>query len=524
MRKPWFGTHIISMEDLTREDLDRIHMVTEELRSDFLRRNFSKWDNLLSKYNVASAFFENSSRTRLSHRLAANYLGVDNSDGFYGPEGTSLQKGESLHDTIRMLIGYGNNIIVMRHASEGSARWAADVVEIALRDDLEKLGIDRSPVVIVNGGSGAEQHPTQVILDSYVIRMRRGTIDGLNIGFFGDIKNSRVANSWFSAMRLLKDSTLHLGFPEGFGPDHDTFGRLKDRGIHVETYDSLDGLKNVDVLIQLRPQLERMNDLEQKMFTTEWSITPDVVNAFVRNDAMILHPLPRNKNNLELAMGVDRMPQSFYFQQESLGPFTRAATFALICSEYGKTQFREGSNEKLDFSILGKLVERIRDEASPDERRRKVGLIEGNGVVIDHIPAGDAMKLVQLLKISKFPVYIGSNLPSHQSMGSKDLLKYDGLGNLDPDSLARIRLFVPDATINYIKGGAVAQKFRYELPERIGDVVNCANPRCTTSHDQNEHVPQKFYVVNSVTPELRCAYCDRITRPTKRQPMPTRVK
>ncbi len=515
----WYGSDIISMKDFCRADINVVNDLALRIQKERKDRKAFYRKQLQGKV-VGSLFLEDSTRTRISHRQAAYMVGADWQDGIYGSEGSSVKKGESTKDCWRVFTGYDHEVTVMRHPLEGAARWAAEVSSKAVVNDRAH-GIIRERMSIVNGGDGANQHPTQVFVDLFTILNALGGIDKLNIGLVGDIKHSRVANSWFSIAAEI-DAKLHLGYPQGFEPSQDVLDYLKnDQGVEYATYHNIvDVLSNVDVAIILRPQLERMRPDEQAMFKGEWVVSRKLLEKNSKtidlDKLVLMHPLPRNKNSLEITKDVDDMKCAWYFQQESFGPSVRAALFSLIAGSIGKRFSRIVQPSIEEYS--GTFVQKEFDSSQKDRKSYKVGRIDGNGVVIDRLPEGTAKKLVQLLEITDVPEYTGSRLHSGK-LGKKDLVKYDGLLELDEERLSIISLLAPEATINYIRDGKLQSKFRYELGRMIGNIAQCSNPSCITRPEHNEHTPSRFYVEDKNNHVLRCYYCDKLTKPTEQNPL-----
>ncbi|MFN7105950.1 MAG: aspartate carbamoyltransferase, partial [Pyrobaculum sp.] len=252
-----------------------------------------------------------STRTRLSFEVAMKRLGGD-VVGFWGPEGTSVEKGETLADTIRMLDAY-SDIIVIRHRYEGAARLAAEVAE--------------SPVV--NAGDGGFNHPTQAMLDVYTIWRELGTVDKLNIGIMGDLRHARTVNSLLEIFTNFSPK-IYLISPDFLKPRAEVLDYIHSRGVRFSFHHSLDEvLHELDVLYVVRIQKERFLDpLEYERVKGSYRITLETLKN-AKKSLVVLHPLPRVD---EIDHRVDHTPYARYFRQAAFGIPLRMALIYLILS------------------------------------------------------------------------------------------------------------------------------------------------------------------------------------------------
>jgi aspartate carbamoyltransferase catalytic subunit len=258
---------------------------------------------------VATLFFEPSTRTRLSFESAVNKLG-GKVIGFTDSSSSSVTKGETLNDTIRTVNNYAD-LIVMRHPIEGSARYASEI----------------STVPVINAGDGANQHPTQTLLDLYSIMKTQGTLDKLNICMVGDLKYGRTVHSLLMAMSRWKTSFNFVAPEELMMPDEYKL-YLKNLGLtYYETSSLTEVINMADIIYMTRVQRERFSDpMEYEK----------VKNAYVLHESMlgetkpgmkILHPLPRVN---EINTDVDTNNKAYYFEQALNGVFTRQAIITTL--------------------------------------------------------------------------------------------------------------------------------------------------------------------------------------------------
>ena len=295
----------VSIADLTKEDI--LHLVKKAA-------SFEENPNqrLLEGKVCATLFFEPSTRTRLSFETAVNRLG-GRVIGFSDAATTSSSKGEILKDTIRMVSNYAD-VIIMRHYLEGAARYASEITDIP----------------IVNAGDGANQHPSQTMLDIYSIYKTQGTLSDQVITMVGDLKYGRTVHSLLTGMAHF-NPTFHFVAPEELRlPDiYKQF--MDENGIkYFEHTDfSPDVINQSDILYMTRVQRERFTDLmEYEKVKNVYVLTNKMLDDSKEN-LRILHPLPRVN---EIAYDVDENPKAYYFEQAKNGVYARQA---IICDVLG---------------------------------------------------------------------------------------------------------------------------------------------------------------------------------------------
>jgi len=297
------GRHIISIKDFTREEIDYILKIAEAMEP--IAKSGS---DMLCGKTLATLFFEPSTRTRLSFEAAMHKLG-GSTVGFAEPETASIKKGENLADTVRVVQNYAD-VLVLRHPLEGSARLAAEFADVP----------------IINAGSGAEEHPTQALLDLYTILKEKGQIDGLNIALMGDLRYGRTIHSLAYALSLY-DVRLHLVSPELLRIRREVLETVRGKMEVMEKTGIEEALPKIDVLYVTRIQKERFPDLaEYAKVKDSYRIDLKVLKN-AKEDLIILHPLPRVG---EIAAEVDATPHARYFQQVWNGVVLRMALLALI--------------------------------------------------------------------------------------------------------------------------------------------------------------------------------------------------
>ncbi|VVB99726.1 Aspartate carbamoyltransferase [uncultured archaeon] len=304
-KKGGFLTDIVSISDFSRGNIELV--LENAAKMEKLPRD--RKAQILKNFVVASLFFEPSTRTRLSFETAAQNLGA-RVVGFADAGVTSTKKGETLSDTIKMVENYAD-IIVMRHFLEGAAKRAAE--------------ISRRP--IVNAGDGANQHPTQTLLDLYTMKKEFGKIDRLRICLAGDLKYGRTVHSLMYALSKFRDVTVYLVSPKSLEMPRHIIEETKHSLRIVETQSLEKYIKEFDVLYATRIQKERFPDeIEYEKLKNVYIITPELV-AKARPGMRIMHPLPRVN---EIEPEVDRMPAALYFSQAANGVPVREALLSML--------------------------------------------------------------------------------------------------------------------------------------------------------------------------------------------------
>jgi len=298
--------HVISVHDFSAEEIIEVLDRAEDMVS--IAKGEAGSDLLKGKV-LACIFFEPSTRTRLSFETAMNRLG-GSVIGFAGAEATSVVKGETLADTIRMVSGYADAVVV-RHPREGAARLASEF----------------SDVPVLNAGDGAGQHPTQTLLDLFTIRTETGKLEGLNISLVGDLRYGRTAHSL--ALALAKfGNTINLVSPEGLEMPGEVVGYLKEAGMFGRACHSPeDVISDTDVLYVTRIQKERFPDpVEYERVAGIYRVDPALVSRGPER-MIVMHPLPRVN---EITPEVDALPQAKYFVQAFNGVPVRMTLLSMV--------------------------------------------------------------------------------------------------------------------------------------------------------------------------------------------------
>jgi len=294
--------NLVSITDFNKEEYQKILDLAEGFEKQPVQ-------DIAKGKVVATLFFEPSTRTRLSFESAANRMGAK-VIGFTDAASSSTSKGESLSDTIKTVCCYAD-LIVMRHPLEGAARLASEV----------------SSVPIINAGDGANQHPTQCLLDLYSIRKTQNTLDNLHIALVGDLKYGRTVHSLVEAM-CNYNTTFHLISPVSLKLPSSVKMHIKEKNLKYYQYTEMqDAIGKADILYMTRVQRERFLDIQDYEKVKNTYILDQSMLENSKPNLKILHPLPRVN---EIHTNVDDTKQAYYFQQAQNGVYVRQALIAAI--------------------------------------------------------------------------------------------------------------------------------------------------------------------------------------------------
>ena len=305
MTNPLFQKDIISISEFTKDHIELLLKTARELKAN--PRN-----DLLKDKLIGVTFFEGSTRTRLSFETAIQRLG-GRVIGFSDASNTSLgKKGETFVDSMRIITSY-TDALVIRHHREGAARLAADI----------------SPVPVINAGDGANQHPSQTMLDLFSIYETQGRLEEISIAFVGDLKYGRTVHSLAEALSLY-NARIYFVSPESLAMPEYILKDLDAHGIKYSIHDTLEEvMPKVDILYMTRVQKERFDETEYQHLKSKFILTPEIL-VDARENMKILHPLPRID---EIVSSVDASPHAYYFKQAANGVYAREALLALVLNK-----------------------------------------------------------------------------------------------------------------------------------------------------------------------------------------------
>ena len=501
--------------------LDAVDQVRKALHDHEYNRNvFQKKHNrpvekLLEGILEATLFVENSTRTNFSSRVAAMRTGAM-VDGFSSIENTSLTKGETWADTAAMFACYGFDVLVMRSTTEGLPRWTKEFVSNTnqqLKEQYSKAGIPfnyRNPMII-NGGDGRHQHPTQCFLDLRTMldigNIQNIPLRGLPIALLNDIANSRVHSSIISVAPTL-GLELHFAAPGRFGPRESQLEYLKAKGAtfynHGDDWEK--AMRSSTIAIHSRPQKERVGKGEDLRTIKEWGcMTAERFQKLANQVPYLLHPRPVDSALFEeIHYSLRFHDADWSLFQASNGPYTRMALPAIGLDRMSiDYDFSTKKNTSLELSYLQLNV----NNNSHAKAGLRSGHIEGDGIVIDHITAGRGRRLAGVLGFERenVPKTIADYLPVRDS--TKDLIKLHCAYELSSEQEEAISLISPNSTINIIKSGRVVQKYRPIIGGRIVNRIDCSNDYCVTNIKEEHVTPQQKVIANGENTILECHYC-----------------
>jgi aspartate carbamoyltransferase catalytic subunit len=301
------GRDLVAIDDLTDDEVRQVLHLAKRFS-----QNSDDPRDLLRRHIIATAFFEPSTRTRLSFESAAHRLG-GNVIGFSDPASTSTKKGESLEDTARTISQYAD-LIVMRHSEAGTARRFAHAADIP----------------VINAGDGPHQHPTQALLDLYTIQEERGRPDDHKIALVGDLKNGRTVHS-LAVLLARFGNRLEFVAPDALQIPAQTEKACRAHGATLhKTTDLKKAVQEADIVYMTRLQTERFTDpQEAKRLQGTYTLTPALLEQ-ARPDITIMHPLPRVD---ELPHEIDARPGAAYFRQAKNGVWVRMSLLTHILTE-----------------------------------------------------------------------------------------------------------------------------------------------------------------------------------------------
>lgn len=311
------GAHILSINQFEREDVTRVFDVADQMRPYALRQKVTR---VLEGAILGNMFFEASTRTRVSFGSAFNLLGgeVRETTGF---ESSALVKGESLQDTARVLSGF-SDVICMRHPEPGSVADFASA----------------SRVPVINGGDGANEHPTQALLDLYTIRKEMAAkgrdIDGLKVAMVGDLRYGRTVHSLCKLLCLYQNIQVVLVSPQELALPEQIVEDMRSAGVEVKVFDDLtQGISDVDIVYSTRIQEERFGSKQEAdLYRGRFRLNQAIYTQFCQPNTVIMHPLPRDSRQdaNELDNDLDDNPNLAIFRQTDNGVLVRMALFALV--------------------------------------------------------------------------------------------------------------------------------------------------------------------------------------------------
>ncbi len=518
---------IISMQDFSKEDILAVLDTAEEIKKaihdpEFNHNYFkSKYgrvvEKLLEGIKVATLFLENSTRTNHSFRAAVIKAG-GNFDGFPSDEYTSLKKGETWADTAAMFSGYGYDALVIRSITEGLPRWTKEYLiqsHQQIKRQHHSLGLPfnyRIPIII-NGGDGKNQHPTQCFLDLFTIReiarSHHKDLDGLHLALLNDLAHGRTNASLMSVAHLF-NFKLHFAYPPRFGPQKHRLDSLIRNGVELFDHkeDFLAAMKESFIAYHSRPQKERVGKGEDFIAIKRiGQINKEMYNFLGQYAPYLMHPLPIDTETFEeISLDMRDHPKNITKLQSANGIYVRIALLAINLG-------RMGNSPLLNKKEPDYLKVNVEQAPLPDKgkilQNPRSGYIEKEGIVLDHLPAGMGRRLAGILGFEKghLPKVISDFLPSKS--GFKDIIKIHQAYQLSEQQLEVMALVAPHAVVSSVEEGKVIRKIKPSCGNIIEGRINCGNEACIT-HLKKEGVIPKHKIENvNGKIVLECCFCEQ---------------
>lgn len=518
---------IISMRDFSKEQVLTILDVADDVKRavhdsayrDSFRVKYGRdLETLLRGTKTAVMFLENSTRTHYSFKTTVA-TGGGYVDGFSSADDTSLKKGETWADTATMFAGYGFNALVMRTTTEGMPRWTKEFLQKKhehVKEQHRLLGQLYSYHVpmIINGGDGKNQHPTQCLLDLMTIReiarSEGRDLDGLDIALLNDLKYGRTNASLMSIAHHF-NWALHFAHPHRFGPPPQRIEELKRRGVrmhnHGENFE--EAMRASLIAYHSRPQKERVGAGEDLLTIKEIGKQTQARYDRLGDSApYLLHPLPVDAETFEeISYDLIFHPKNFTSFQAENGLYVRIAGMALGLERLNVAYPSSGLSQNENLSFLDLSVDHERKQIS----NPRSGYIENEGIVLDHVPCGMGRRLAGVLGLEKesVPMSISDHLPTRRgSERRKDMVKIHGNYKLTNKQYEAMALLAPEISVSIVQNGKVTRKLRPVLGSMIEGLVRCGNDACATNVKKEHITPKQNVIYVNGKMVLSCHYCE----------------
>ncbi len=469
-------------------------------------------------FGIYEVFLEDSTRTRESFRNAAKFHHAKVSE--LSSDSSSFNKGESFADTFNTLAGYSNTIFIIRSKIEGVCRWLED--ECTAFANRNRLW--RKPAFI-NAGDGKHEHPTQELLDEFTfLEDNDWRTDSIHVALVGDLFHGRTVHSKADGLKTFDHVKVDLIAPVELAMPESYVEKMRENGFEIRIFPSIDAyLEQGDIARKwyfTRPQLERMGDrILQRQVELREAITfrKDFLDRMPEG-TKFYHPLPRHKEHPTIPTFLDETSFNGWERQSINGMYVRIVLLALIGGRIGDDFTPEKIAPVRDINDEEYIIE---VPASSEPKKEVKTYSEGvhpirNGIVIDHICKGDSpagirnhMRLISSvlgLDESKGGEWISTG---REPDSYKGIIFRPGARELTRKELKRLAAVAPGCTLNIIKDGKVAAKYRTHMPPRIYnfDDLACSNEACISHPSQSEGVPALFY--RTVDNRFACAYCGK---------------
>ena len=466
-------------------------------------------------FGIYEVFLEDSTRTKESFRNAANFHHVKVSELI--SSSSSINKGESYADTFNMLSGYHNSIFIVRSKVEGLTKWLSE----ECTEYAERNGLPYRPAFI-NAGDGKHEHPTQELLDEFTfLEDIDMNFDSIHVALVGDLYHGRTVHSKADGLRIFDHVKVDLIAPDELMMPDSYIEKMKENGFEVSIFSSIEEYLKTGNPAKLwyftRPQLERMGErILQKQDILREAITfrRDFL-PYLKEGTKFYHPLPRHKEHPTIPTWLDKTSLNAWERQAINGMYCRIVLLSLIGGKIGDDYIPVPGDHVADRRKEEYII-----QVEPSKDKKNKNYSEGvrpitDGIVIDHICKGDEpgairshMRLIS--SVLGLDDGRGGEWVSRGSDGQyKGIIFRPGACPFERKDLKRLAAVAPHCTLNIIRDGHVAEKYRTHMPPRIYnfDDLCCQNEACISNPVNGEGVPAAFYR----TPDghFACAYCGK---------------
>ena len=511
---PFKGRTIAVVNDLSLDEQRYLYRKARELKSLSLSRGDVRKFKIDDRdYQVYLIFMEDSTRTRESFRNAAKFLGCRTN--MFDTATSSFNKNESITDAIKMLYGYSaDSCFILRTKLEGVCR--------SLQGSLSRYAeISGGPRPgFINAGDGKHEHPTQEFLDEFsFLEQMHWNEDHIHLALTGDLYHGRTVHSKADGLRVFRNVEVDLVAPELLSMPPYYVEKMKDNGYQVNVYESLDEYlasgKVAPIWYFTRLQLERMGEsvLERApLLRRSVTFRKDMLSRLPEG-ARFYHPLPRDRNNPTNPCFLDELPLNGWDAQSANGYWTRIIEIGMVSGLLGEDF--EGA-----FAMEPEIIEDFVVEVPAVEHPKpeyKVGIkpVE-EGIVIDHIATAEPIDKIwgnieAVRKILKLNVRSSQGV-YHSFKGPevfKGIISLPDIISFGEKDLKKLAAIAPGCTLNLIRGGRVAKKYRLAMPPRIYgfEEISCKNENCISNPKHNEGVTTEFRRTSGS--RFVCRYCER---------------
>jgi aspartate carbamoyltransferase len=521
IRNVFVGRSLCVIDDLSIAERTYLFSKVKELKTAIENGDQTAMDRFRindKDFGIYEVFLEDSTRTRESFRNAANFHHAKVSE--LSADSSSFNKGESFADTFNTLAGYSNTIFIIRSKVEGVCRWLEDEGSaFAQRNRLW-----RKPAFI-NAGDGKHEHPTQELLDEFTFLEDNGwSTDNLHIALVGDLFHGRTVHSKADGLKLFKHVKVDLIAPTELAMPDSYVEKMRENGFSLRMFSSIDEYVGQEDIARkwyfTRPQLERMGDrILQRQGELRSAITfrKDFIDRMPEG-TKFYHPLPRHKEHPTIPTFLDDTSFNGWERQSINGMYVRIVLLSLIGGKIGDEFVPPATMETGDANDEEYIIS---VPVSGDAAKAVKNYSEGvhpirDGIVIDHICRGDSpseirnhMRLISSV-LNLDEAKGGEWVSTGKTPGSfKGIIFRPGARELTRKELKRLAAVAPGCTLNIIKDGKVAAKYRTHMPPRIYnfDDLSCTNEACISHPSQSEGVPALFY--RTADNRFACAYCGK---------------